>query len=110
MVKDAEAHAAEDKKQLEIVTSRNQLDSLLHSVQKSLKEYGDKISADEKASIEAAIKDAEEAMSPRTRRESTPRRRRLAGSAETRREDVRRSAAGARCTERRRCKDIEAGR
>jgi molecular chaperone DnaK len=62
MVKDAEAHAAEDKKQLEIVTSRNQLDSLLHSVQKSLKEYGDKISADEKSKIEAAVKDAEEAM------------------------------------------------
>src|SRR6266852_5494705 len=62
MVKDAEAHAAEDKKQLEIVTSRNQLDSLLHSVQKSLKEYGDKLAADEKAKIEAAVKDAEEAM------------------------------------------------
>jgi molecular chaperone DnaK len=62
MVKDAEAHAAEDKKQLEIVTSRNQLDSLVHSVQKSLKEYGDKISADEKAKIEAALKDAEGAM------------------------------------------------
>src|SRR4030081_2529326 len=62
MVKDAEAHAAEDKKQLEVVTSRNQLDSLLHSVQKSLKEYGDKVSADEKAKIEAALKDAEEAM------------------------------------------------
>ncbi len=62
MVKDAEAHAAEDKKQVEIVTSRNQLDSLLHSVQKSLKEYGDKLSADEKAKIEAAVKDAEEAM------------------------------------------------
>jgi molecular chaperone DnaK len=62
MVKDAEAHAAEDKKQLEIVTSRNQLDALVHSVQKSLKEYGDKLSADEKAKIEAALKDAEEAM------------------------------------------------
>jgi molecular chaperone DnaK len=44
------------------VTSRNQLDSLLHSVQKSLKEYGDKVSADEKAKIEVALKDAEEAM------------------------------------------------
>jgi len=62
MVKDAEAHAAEDKKQLEIVTSRNQLDALVHSVQKSLKEYGDKLSAEEKAKIEAALKDAEEAM------------------------------------------------
>ena len=62
MVKDAEAHEAEDKKQLAVVTSRNQLDSLVHSVQKSLKEYGDKVSADEKAKIEAALKDAEEAM------------------------------------------------
>jgi len=44
------------------VTSRNQLYSLLHSVQKSLKEYGDKLAADEKAKIEAAVKDAEEAM------------------------------------------------
>ena len=62
MVKDAEAHAAEDKKQLAVVTSRNQLDSLVHSVQKSLKEYGDKLAADERAKIEAALKDAEEAM------------------------------------------------
>ncbi|HMH18265.1 MAG TPA: molecular chaperone DnaK [Burkholderiales bacterium] len=62
MVKDAEAHAAEDKKQLEIVTSRNQLDSLVHSVQKSLKEYGDKLGAEEKSKIEAALKDAEGAM------------------------------------------------
>src|SRR5256886_13890817 len=62
MVKDAEVHAAEDKKQFELVTSRNQLDSLLHSVQKSLKEYGEKLSANEKAKIEAAVKDAAEAM------------------------------------------------
>src|SRR5437879_160499 len=62
MVKDAEAHAAEDKKQLAVVTSRNQLDSLVHSVQKSLKEYGDKLAADERAKIEAALKDAEEAI------------------------------------------------
>jgi molecular chaperone DnaK len=62
MVKDAEANAAEDKKQLEIVTSRNQLDSLVHSVRKSLKDYGDKIGADEKSKIETALKDAEEAM------------------------------------------------
>ena len=62
MVKDAEAHAAEDKKQLEIVTARNQLDSLVHSVGKSLKEYGDKLGADEKSKIEAALKDAEGAM------------------------------------------------
>jgi molecular chaperone DnaK len=62
MVKDAEAHAAEDKKQMEVVTSRNQLDSLVHSVRKSLKDYGDKLGADEKSKVEAALKDAEEAL------------------------------------------------
>ncbi len=62
MVKDAEAHAAEDRKQLEVVTARNQLDALVHSVRKSLKEHGDKVGADEKSRIEAAIKDAEEAL------------------------------------------------
>jgi molecular chaperone DnaK len=62
MVKDAEAHAADDKKQLELVTARNQLDALVHSVKKSLTEYGEKIGADEKSKIEAALKDAEEAL------------------------------------------------
>jgi molecular chaperone DnaK len=62
MVKDAEANAAEDKKLLELVTARNQLDALIHSVQKSLKEYGDKIDAAEKSAIEAALKEAEEAL------------------------------------------------
>ena len=62
MVKDAEVHAAEDKKIIELVTARNQLDALVHSVKKSLTEYGDKIEADEKAKIEAALKDAEEAL------------------------------------------------
>lgn len=59
MVKDAEAHADEDKKLHELVQARNGCDNMIHSVQKSLKEYGDKISADDKAKIEAALKDAE---------------------------------------------------
>jgi molecular chaperone DnaK len=59
MVKDAEAHAEDDRKQLEVVQARNQLDTLVHSVKKSVGEYGDKVGADEKAKIEAAIKDAE---------------------------------------------------
>src|SRR6202158_4466932 len=62
MVKDAEAHAAEDKKQLETVTARNQLDALVHSVKKSLTEYGEKVGADEKGKIEAALKEAEELL------------------------------------------------
>src|SRR4051794_15990672 len=62
MVKDAEAHADEDKKQLEIVGARNQADALVHSVCKSLGEYGDKLEAGEKEKIEAAIKDLEGVM------------------------------------------------
>jgi molecular chaperone DnaK len=59
MVRDAEAHAAEDRKLMEAVQARNSLDALVHSVQKSVSEYGDKVGADEKGRIEAAIKDAE---------------------------------------------------
>ena len=62
MVKDAELNAAEDAKKLELVNAHNQLDALVHSVKKSLTEYGDKVSAEEKATIEAAVKDAEEAL------------------------------------------------
>src|SRR5881275_3330236 len=53
MVKDAEAHAAEDKKQLELVNARNACEALVHSVHRSLKEYGDKLEASEKEKIEA---------------------------------------------------------
>jgi molecular chaperone DnaK len=59
MVKDAEAHAEEDRKTLELVNARNQCEALVHSVRKSLKEHGDKLEAAEKEKIEAALKDAE---------------------------------------------------
>ncbi|KAF0811295.1 Chaperone protein DnaK [Andreprevotia sp. IGB-42] len=59
MVKDAELNAEEDKKLSELVGARNQGDAMIHSVKKSLVEFGDKIAADEKAAIEAAIKDLE---------------------------------------------------
>jgi len=62
MVKDAEAHAEEDRKLMETVQARNGLDALVHSVKKSMSEHGDKIGADEKAKIEAAVKDAEELL------------------------------------------------
>ncbi len=62
MVKDAELHAEEDKKLLEMVAARNQLEALVHSVKKSLAEYGDKLEADEKAKIETAIKESEEVL------------------------------------------------
>ncbi|MGA8865155.1 MAG: molecular chaperone DnaK [Gallionella sp.] len=62
MVQDAEAHAEDDRKALELVTARNQLDSLIHSTHKSLKEYGSHLSADEKSAVEAALKEAEEVV------------------------------------------------
>ncbi|HTO44209.1 MAG TPA: molecular chaperone DnaK [Burkholderiales bacterium] len=62
MVKDAEAHAEEDRRARELVDARNQADSTVHMVKKALAEHGDKVGADEKARIEAAIKAAEDAM------------------------------------------------
>ncbi|OIN93915.1 MAG: molecular chaperone DnaK, partial [Comamonadaceae bacterium CG1_02_60_18] len=62
MVKDAELNAADDKKKLEMVQAKNQGEATVHSVKKSLAEYGDKIDASEKEKIEAAIKELEEAL------------------------------------------------
>ena len=59
MVSDAEAHAEDDRKLLEVVAARNQLDGLVHQVKKSLKDHGDKLAGDERGKIEAALKDAE---------------------------------------------------
>ncbi|MGQ2964646.1 molecular chaperone DnaK [Methylophilus sp.] len=59
MEEDAAKYADEDKKLRELVDARNQADSVLHSVKKSLAEHGDKIDADEKAKIEDAIKELE---------------------------------------------------
>ncbi len=55
MVRDADAHAAEDKKKRELIEARNQADSLAYSTEKSLKEFGDKIDAAEKQKIEEAL-------------------------------------------------------
>ena len=63
MVKDAEAHADEDKKFQQLVTARNTAEQMIHATKKSMKELGDdKLEAGEKESIEAAIKDLEEVI------------------------------------------------
>jgi molecular chaperone DnaK len=62
MVKDAELNAADDKKKLELVQARNQGEAAVHSVKKSITEYGDKLEADEKSKIEAAIKELEDVL------------------------------------------------
>ena len=62
MVRDAEANADEDRKFEELVQARNQGDAMVHATRKTLKEAGDKVTADEKEKIEAAVKDLEEAL------------------------------------------------
>ena len=57
MVKEAEAHAAEDKKRRELIEARNNADSLIHSTEKSLKEFGEKIGASERSDIESKLAD-----------------------------------------------------
>jgi len=67
MVKDAESHAAEDKKRREGVEAKNQAESLIHSSEKSLKDYGDKVSEADRNAISdaiAALKAASEASEP----------------------------------------------
>ncbi len=62
MVKDAESHAEEDKKQKEEVEARNQTDSLCYSTEQTLNELGDKVSGDLKSKAESAIADAKKAL------------------------------------------------
>ncbi len=62
MVQDAEAHKEEDKKFHELITVRNTADNMIHATKKSMEELGDKLEESEKTSIEAAIKDLEEAI------------------------------------------------
>src|ERR1700742_5221470 len=62
MVKDAEAHAAEDKKRRELIEARNQGDALVHSTEKAMAEHGDKVDASQKLAIEAAILALKEAV------------------------------------------------
>ena len=83
MVKDAEAHAEEDRKTLELVNARNQAEALVHSVRKSLKDYGDKLDAGEKEKIETAIKDAEGVLKSEDKAEIDAKAQALAQAAQT---------------------------
>ncbi|MBW2057481.1 MAG: molecular chaperone DnaK [Deltaproteobacteria bacterium] len=62
MVRDAEAHAEEDKKKRALAEARNNLDSLIYMTEKNLKEYGDKIDSSEKSNIDSALEDARKAL------------------------------------------------
>ncbi len=62
MIKDAEAHAEEDKKKKEVIDARNHLDGLIYTVEKSLKDFGDKVDASVKSGVEDALKNAKDAL------------------------------------------------
>ena len=62
MVKDAESHASEDKTRKEKIEARNQLDTLIYQVEKDTKDWGDKISADSKSTIDTALERARKAL------------------------------------------------
>jgi molecular chaperone DnaK len=61
MVRDAEAHAEEDKRKKELAEARNESDTLIYSIEKSLTDYGDKVSEGERADIQSAIEEAKKA-------------------------------------------------
>ncbi|HPC38187.1 MAG TPA: molecular chaperone DnaK [Exilispira sp.] len=62
MIKEAELHKEEDRKKQELIEAKNEADSMIYSIEKSLKDYGDKISSDEKNKIEEAIKNLRNKM------------------------------------------------
>jgi molecular chaperone DnaK len=66
MVQDAEANSEDDKKRKDMVEVRNQADSLLHSTEKNLKEYGDKLSEEEKGAVESGLSDLKDILSAET--------------------------------------------
>ena len=62
MAKEADAHSAEDKAQREVIEAKNQLDSMVYSIEKMLREHGDKISGSERGDVENALADAKQAL------------------------------------------------
>jgi molecular chaperone DnaK len=82
MVADAETHAEEDRKALELVNARNTLEALVHSVKKSLAEHGDKLEAAEKEKIEAALKDSESVLKSENKTEIEAKAKALAEAAQ----------------------------
>jgi molecular chaperone DnaK len=77
MAREAEAHSAEDKQKREEIESRNQLDGLVYSIEKMLREHGDKISGAERGQVESALADAKQALNSNDKRQMDQARERL---------------------------------
>ena len=67
MRKEAEAHAEEDKKKVELIDARNEADQIVFQIEKMLKEHGDKLAEQDKAAVQSAIEQDKQAMSRRGR-------------------------------------------
>ena len=80
MVKDADAHAGEDRARKEKIEARNQLDSLVYQVEKDTKDWGDKISGDAKSSLDAALERAKKALKQDDAGELTTAKEQLMGA------------------------------
>jgi molecular chaperone DnaK len=77
MAREAESHSAEDKARREEIEARNQLDSLVYSVEKMLREQGDKISGSERGEVENAVADAKQALASNSKESMDKARERL---------------------------------
>jgi molecular chaperone DnaK len=77
MAKEAQAHSAEDKAKREEIEAKNQLDSLIYNVEKTLREHGDKISGSERGEVENALADAKKALESNDKRSMDQARERL---------------------------------
>jgi molecular chaperone DnaK len=77
MAKEAEAHAGEDREKREEIETKNQLDSLMYSVEKMLREHGDKIAAEDRGAVENAVADAKKALESNDKRTMDQARERL---------------------------------
>ena len=94
MVKDAEANAEADKKLKETAEAKNQADSMIYATEKAVKDYGDKISTEEKAQIETAIADLKTAMESGTVDEIKAKTEALAQASHKLAEEVYKSSQG----------------
>ncbi len=83
LVKEGQIHADEDKKNHEIITARNQLDSLIYATEKSLKEHGDKVTEDEKKRVEEALKEAKTSLTSESKEELEKAGQKLATASHT---------------------------
>src|ERR1700681_3752296 len=92
MAKEAEAHSAEDKERREQIEAKNQLDSLVYSVEKMLREQGDKISGSERGDIENVVADAKKALESNDKNQMNQARERLTQASHKLAEEMYRAA------------------